>query len=214
MGGSDLAERTSAFAAAAYQDRNADATARPRRPETARVMIWLVLGAMALAGAIALGRILVKARPSEAAKALRWAAWAAWALGLVMTLTGKVTPGMLLMGLGALGMGAGAATRRAGSARFPGDGRGTASGRGPDVETDGDPRRGQGGGGRGVRGSAVMTEQEAYQILGLQPGATAEEIVRAHRALMKKVHPDQGGTAALAARVNAARDLLTRTSHR
>ena len=54
----------------------------------------------------------------------------------------------------------------------------------------------------------ALTQEEAYQILGLQRGATAEQIRTAHRSLMKRAHPDQGGSAEGAARVNAARDRL------
>ena len=66
--------------------------------------------------------------------------------------------------------------------------------------------------GRGGAPRGPMSHEEAYQILGLQPGAKAEEIVRAHRTLMKRIHPDQGGTNYLAARVNEAKDTLLRTT--
>ncbi len=53
-----------------------------------------------------------------------------------------------------------------------------------------------------------LTREEAFEVLGLQEGASEEEIRAAHRRLMRAVHPDQGGSAWLAARLNAARDLL------
>jgi hypothetical protein len=60
------------------------------------------------------------------------------------------------------------------------------------------------------RASGAMSKDEAYEVLGLQKGASREEVVRSHRSLMKKLHPDHGGTTDLAARVNEAKEVLMR----
>jgi DnaJ family protein C protein 19 len=59
------------------------------------------------------------------------------------------------------------------------------------------PRRGSG-----------MTPEEAYQVLGLHPGATEAEIRAAHHRLMRSAHPDSGGSDWIATRINLARDVL------
>jgi len=53
-----------------------------------------------------------------------------------------------------------------------------------------------------------MTAKAAYSMLGIAPGATKKEIIRAHRKMMQKVHPDHGGSDFLAAQINEARDFL------
>jgi len=55
--------------------------------------------------------------------------------------------------------------------------------------------------------SAEMREEEAYQILGLEAGASEEAIRSAHRALIARLHPDKGGSTTLAALVNRAKDV-------
>lgn len=50
--------------------------------------------------------------------------------------------------------------------------------------------------------------QEALQILGLSDNPSKEEIIKAHRKLINKLHPDRGGNDFLASRVNQARDTL------
>ncbi len=63
------------------------------------------------------------------------------------------------------------------------------------------------GGGRG-RASAPMSREEALAVLGLEPGASRQEILDAHRRLIQRIHPDRGGSSALAAQVNQAKRLL------
>lgn len=53
-----------------------------------------------------------------------------------------------------------------------------------------------------------MTREEALAVLGLAEGASEQEIKAAHRRLIQRVHPDVGGSADLAARINRAKDVL------
>ncbi len=69
---------------------------------------------------------------------------------------------------------------------------------------------GGGGGGRsaGAPPQDAMSEEEALAVLGLERGASAQDVRAAHKRLMVKLHPDQGGSSWLAAKLNAARDRL------
>ena len=74
---------------------------------------------------------------------------------------------------------------------------------------DGDTDAGAGG----TPHSGAMSIDEAYEILGLTPGASEAAVHEAHRRLIKSVHPDQGGSSFLAAKINQAKDRIL-SSHR
>lgn len=62
-------------------------------------------------------------------------------------------------------------------------------------------------------GSGAMTKEEAYKILGLEAGAAAADVRKAHRRLIQRLHPDLGGSSFLAARINEAKDVLLSDHH-
>lgn len=146
--------------------------------------VLIALGAM-----VVLAWLFARAKPSSVVKIARSvAAVFVILLGIVMTIRGMGILGvpMVLAGIGFLLTG----TWRG----RPGLGGG-----------------GQGGNGRGPSRAPqndTMSIAEARATLGVEPGASPEDIQRAYREMMKKVHPDTGGSGALARRVQMARDLL------
>jgi hypothetical protein len=66
----------------------------------------------------------------------------------------------------------------------------------------------QGSNDKDVQSTASMSRQVAADILGVDASASKDEIKIAHKRLMQKIHPDRGGTDALAKQINLAKDTL------
>ena len=157
-------------------------------------MLWLVLGGFTLFLFLGGLRAFERASITTIKSLLAWiAALAGISLALLLILTGREG-----IALGALAMFGPLIWQRwqayragIGPRPRPQAGAGSQSSQPP-------PRRRQSG----------MTAEEAYQVLGLRPGATEAEIRAAHHRLMRAAHPDSGGSDWVATRINLARDVL------
>jgi len=61
---------------------------------------------------------------------------------------------------------------------------------------------------RQASAQSAMNKKQASDILGIEPNASKEEIIKAHKRMMQKVHPDRGGSDFLAAQINQAKNTL------
>ena len=166
-------------------------------------MLWLVLGGLALFLFLGGLRAFERASVTTIKSFLTWvAALAGISLFLLLVLTGREG-----LALGAIALFGPVLWNRWRAARM-----GTSAGAGPSGTA------GSAGTGRQQRRpppprGGAMSREEAYQVLGLTPGASEADIRAAHHRLMRTAHPDTGGSDWLAARINMARDVLLGHGH-
>jgi DnaJ homolog subfamily C member 19 len=161
-------------------------------------MLWLIVGALTLFLFLGGLRAFERASVTTIKSLLAWiAALGGVTLALLLVLTGREG-----IAFGALAMFGPLIWQRWRAYR-------ASLGTRPNQQQAGEssqppPRRAAGG----------MSVDEAYQVLGLHPGATEAEIRAAHHRLMRTAHPDSGGSDWLATRINLARDVLLRRGKR
>jgi hypothetical protein len=156
-------------------------------------MLWLILGGLVLVAFLGGLRAFERAQVATIKSFLAWvAALAGLSLAVLLVISGR--EGMALSGLLLVGPLLWEHFRRS---RAPS----ASQTQRPETQGPEPPPR---------RPTGAMTVEEAWQVLGLQPGADAEAIRAAHRRLMRAAHPDSGGSDWLAARINQARDILLR----
>lgn len=162
-------------------------------------MLWLVLGGLALFLFLGGLRAFERASVTTVKSLLTWIAiLGVLSLVLLLVLTGR--GGIALGALTLFGPLIWSRWRAVQGSGLGAGARSTASGGAAGREA---PRA----------RSGPMTRQEAYEVLGLAPGASEADIRAAHHRLMRTAHPDTGGSDWLAARVNMARDVLLGPRH-
>lgn len=165
-------------------------------------MLWLVLGGLVLFAFLGGLRAFERASVGTIKSLLAWiAALGGLSLALLLVLSGRfgVALGALIF-LGPVVWNYWRANQGAPPRGGAGPSGGGPTGGGPNGP--GQQRTGP------TRRSGAMTREEAYQVLGLKPGASEAAIRAAHHRLMRAAHPDAGGSDWVAARINQARDVL------
>src|SRR5271157_3385337 len=146
-------------------------------------MLWLVLGGLILFAFLGGLRAFEHASVTTIKSLVAWiAALGGISLALLLILSGR--GGFVLGALSLFGPLICQRWRAAHSSAAPGGGQ---------SRQQPPPRR-----------TGNMTVEEAYQVLGLQAGASEAEIRAAHHRLMRGAHPDSGGSDWLASRINQA----------